>query len=58
MNYYKIIGENIIFEFLSPMKTKEILILQNSTIEKSINLIDGKQKHIQYLQKKKYIYKK
>lgn len=32
------------------MKTKEILALQNSTIEKSINLINGKQKHIQYLQ--------
>lgn len=46
----KIVGEKIIFEFLSPMKTKEILALQNSTIEKSINLIDRKQKHILYLQ--------
>ena len=32
------------------MKTKEILALQNFTIEKSINLINGKQKQIQYLQ--------
>ena len=32
------------------MKIKEILALQNSTIEKSINLINGKQKQIQYLQ--------
>ena len=33
------------------MKTKEILSLQQSTIEKTINLIKSKQNHIQYLQR-------
>ena len=42
-------GIKLTFEFLSPMKTKEILSLQQSTIE-TINLIKSKQNHIQYLQ--------
>ena len=32
------------------MKTKEILSLQQNSIQKTINLIKGKQNHIQYLQ--------
>ena len=46
----KVVGTKLSFEFLSPMKTKEILSLQQNSIQKTINLIKGKQNHIQYLQ--------
>ena len=46
----KVVGTKLSFEFLSPMKTKEILNLQQNSIQKTINLIKGKQNHIQYLQ--------
>ncbi|ESQ33307.1 hypothetical protein EUTSA_v10005523mg, partial [Eutrema salsugineum] len=35
----KVVGTKLLFNFLSPMKTKEILNLQQNTINKTINLI-------------------
>lgn len=43
-------GTKLTFEFLNPIKRKEVLELQENTIQKTINLIKSKKSHIQYLQ--------
>ena len=46
----KVMGTKLTFEFLNPIKRKEVLELQENTIQKTINLIKSKKSHIQYLQ--------
>ena len=44
----QVLGKEIIFEFISPPKTRDLLLLQESSIKK-LNVIEKKKQQIKYL---------